>query len=111
MFGQNLDYAYAVEIDKIIPGAAQQVETSKVPGESYIDALIRLASAFTIADSQRRLLNVQINRASQGLPPLDMSNYSVGATVNVQASADMQRTILFAVLGLGALLVLPRLIR
>ena len=77
-----------------------------MPGEDWLAAGIRLANTVVMADSQRRLLNVQIARAQQNLPPLDTSQYGVG--VNVGLSPDTMKLLGFGALGLVALMLLGR---
>lgn len=73
---------------------------ARVPGEDYIDTALRVAQSYILADSQRKLLNVQLARAEQGLPPLDSSQYGLGVSLGL--SADTQKWIMY---GAGALLI------
>ena len=57
-----------------------------------------------MADYQRRLLNLQLERARQGQPPLDVSQYGVG--VNIQA--PQLNTVILLGVGLLAVLLLRR---
>jgi hypothetical protein len=54
--------------------------------------------AIVLADSQRKLLNVQMQRAQQGLPPLDSGQYGLGVSMGL--SPDTQKLLLY---GVGAL--------
>ena len=74
---------WAGGIETIAPGIIDQARAIAVEGESWIESIARAMGTVAMADYQRRLLNVQLERARQGLPPLDASQY--GATVNVQA--------------------------
>lgn len=95
----GFDLLYRVELDKLVPGSSAQAERVRQPGEDYLTAFLRVANGLILSDAQRRLLNVQIQRAQQGLPPLDSSQYGLG--VSVGASPDLTR--LAWVVGLGAL--------
>ena len=70
-------------VETIAPGITNVANAIRVEGEDWISAITRAMGQVAMADYQRRLLNVQLERARQGLPPLDASQY--GATVNVQA--------------------------
>jgi hypothetical protein len=107
--GFELQYLQAAE--QVTPGVSAATQQEKLPGESYVDALARVVQTYAIADTQRRILNVQLQRAQQGLPPLRAAEYGVGASVNVGLSPDTQKMLLWGALGLGALFVLPRLFR
>ena len=70
-------------VETIAPGITEVADAIRVQGEDWISSISRAMGQVAMADYQRRLLNVQLERARQGLPPLDASQY--GATVNVQA--------------------------
>ncbi len=89
--------AWANAIESIVPGASSAAVSATGPGDNYIDKLLQVATAYITTDAQRRLLNVQIERARAGMPPLDMSQYGVG--VNVGLSPE---TLKLIGLGLGA---------
>ena len=91
-------------VETIAPGISDVAEAIRVQGEDWISAVSRAMGQVAMADYQRRLLNVQLERARQGLPPLDASQY--GATVNVQA--PQLNYLLLGGLALVALLALRR---
>lgn len=68
------------------------VRASQVSGESWTDTLSRILPSLVLANSQRQLLAVQMDRARQGLPPLDASQYGLGVSVGV--SPEVQRLLL-----------------
>lgn len=103
------DYLQAV--DQTAPGIVTQAERIQLPGESFVDSLTRAISTLAMADVQRQLLKIQIQRASQGLPPLNTSQYGMGANVNVGVSSDTQRMLLMGAGILAAAFVLPKLLR
>jgi hypothetical protein len=98
------DEARAYGIGAIAPGLATIAEEIRVSGEDWISAISRAMGTVAMADYQRRLLNVQLDRARQGLPPLDSSQYGVG--VNVQA--PQLNLLLIGGLALAAILLLRR---
>lgn len=89
-------------IETIAPGLPAVAEEIRVAGEDWISAISRAMGTVAMADYQRRLLNVQLDRARQGLPPLDASQYGVG--VNVQA--PQLNLLLIGGLALAAVLLL-----
>jgi hypothetical protein len=95
------DGAYLNAIASSDPALAETVKSAAFPGENLIDAALRVLQTYTLADSQRRLLNVQVQRAQQGLPALDTSQYGLG--VNFGLSPDVLKYGAFALLGVGAL--------
>lgn len=72
---------------------------------SFIGAAKELTPIIVGARSQKKLLNVQMKRAQQGLPPLNTSE--IAPTVRVQAalSPDIKR-IMIPALAVGGLLLL-----
>lgn len=73
-------FDFAVSLDAIQPGLSSTVAANQQTGESWIDSLARLAPALVLANSQKKLLDIQMDRARQGLPPLDSSQYGLGVT-------------------------------
>ena len=98
------DRGYIPEIAKIAPGIVETAERMKVAGEDWISSISRAMGQVAMADYQRRLLNVQLERARAGLRPLNASEYGIG--VNVQA--PQLNFLLLAGLGLAAVLLLRR---
>lgn len=98
------DEARAYGVDTIAPGLASVAEEIRVSGEDWISAISRAMGTVAMADYQRRLLNVQLERARQGLPPLNSSQYGVG--VNVEA--PQLNLLILGGLALGAVLLLRR---
>ena len=101
----NYELAFQQSLMAADPSLAQTVANVQAPSENYFDAMLRAANSLILADSQRRLLAVQLDRAKQGLPPLDSGQYGLG--VNVGISPETQRSLMIGagVVGL-ALLVL-----
>lgn len=98
------DEARAYGVSTIAPGLATVADEIRVSGEDWISAISRAMGTVAMADYQRRLLNVQLERARQGLPPLNASQYGVG--VNVEA--PQLNLLLIGGLAVAALLLLRR---
>jgi hypothetical protein len=77
----EMDFQAAVE--QTAPGIMDKARIMAKEGESVIDSLARAASTIAMADSQRRLLNIQLERARQGKAPLDSSQYGLGVNVGL----------------------------
>ena len=90
---------YAGALDQIAPGLSVTVADSAQAGESWTDTLARVLPTLVLADSQRRLLAVQMDRANRGLPPLDSSQYGLGVSMGLSP-----QTLALAGLGIVALL-------
>ncbi len=101
------DSALIGAANDIAPGIVEQARALAVAGEDWISALSRAATTVLMTDAQRRLLNIQLERARAGLPPLDSSQYGLGVSVGI--GADTQRMLLIggAVL-LGMFLLMRR---
>jgi hypothetical protein len=61
--------------------------TQAVPWyQSVLQTVTQAATAYLTLDQQKELLRIQNERARQGLPPLDVSQYTPGVSVGVEAS-------------------------
>lgn len=100
---------YAAVLETITPGLNTFAEKQAVPGDEWWETVARAATAVVMTDYQRQLLQVQIDRAKQGLPPLPMDQYGVGVSVGVAPSA--QQSGAYLLLGIGALMILAKMLR
>jgi len=98
---------YASAVDAVAPGLTDIVASNRSPGESWTDTLQRLLPILATTYQQKQLLDVQVERARNGQPPLDASMYAPG--VQVGLSADTTKTLMM--LGGAALLALVFLSR
>ncbi len=71
--------------------------------------LINLAEGALTVDQQQKLNNINIQRAAQGLPAIDASQYASGVQVGITSST--QNTLLMAAGILAAALIIPRLFK
>ena len=99
------DLVYAQNAEQVAPGIIDVVNSIRVAGESFIDALARARAQVALSDAQSDLLALNIDRARQGLPPISPQQYITGSPTNQSISAQ---TALLAVLGLGALILATR---
>jgi hypothetical protein len=74
---------WAAIVEETAPGILQQTDRIAVPGEDWVSAATRALSTVAMADYQRRLLNVQLDRARQGLAPLNAQAYGLGVNVGL----------------------------
>ena len=74
---------FAVAVEDAAPGILDKARQMAREGESIVDSLARAASSLALADSQRRLLNIQLERARQGKPSLDSSQYGLGVNIGL----------------------------
>ena len=84
--------------DTIAPGFNDKVAAAAAPGEDWLTTAQRIMTAVTMTYQQQQLMSLNIERAKQGLPPLDIAQYT-GVGVNVGLSPATQQLVL--VLGLG----------
>jgi hypothetical protein len=96
------DSAYAPVFDYVAPGLNTMVQDQQQSGESWIDSVARLLPIIAATDQQRQLLQVQVDRARQGLPPLNVSQYSAG--VQVGMSSDLKQLLMIG--GAAALAIM-----
>lgn len=97
---------YAGALDAIQPGLSVTVSDAQQAGESWVDTLARVLPTLVLADNQRRVLNVQMERAAQGLPPLNTQQMGLG--VNVGLSPQTIALIGLALAGVVGLAYLAR---
>ncbi len=93
----DLDFTsspYSTQLEAALPNITQMVESQGQPGESWLDTLTRMLPGLVATYQQKQILGVQMDRARQGLPPLDMSQYGMG--VNIGLSPQTLNTLLLA---------------
>ena len=98
---------YAGVLDQVAPGIVQKINQTQTPGESWIDTLTKLASAVVLTAQQTQLIQLNIERAKAGLPPVDIAQYS-GIGVNVGLSASTRNLLIYGGIALVAVLFLTR---
>lgn len=108
--GTQAAFNYGDALDAIAPGLSTTVAESQAPGESWIDSAAKLANTIVLTVAQKQLLDAQISRAKQGLPPLDASQYGLGVSVGTSPEiTNLVKYGLIGALGVAALaLFMPR---
>lgn len=89
---------YRAALETLAPNITGIVEKTKVPGESWMDSIIRVLPAIFATEQQRRLLQVQVERARAGQPPLDVLQHTPGVSVGITPAT--QRMLLWGGVGL-----------
>ena len=97
-------------IGSFAPNATNIIAQNQSPGESWADTAQKIFSALVMSEQQRQLMQLNIERAKQGLPPIDIARYS-GVGVNVGLSQGTQQLVTYALLAGGALLLLNTLMK
>jgi hypothetical protein len=78
---------------------------------SIIDTIAAAAQAFLPLVTQQKLLNINVDRAAKGLPPIDTAAYeSASAGLNVGANRSTQNTLLMLAAGIGGVFLLSSLL-
>lgn len=76
-----------------------------------IDTVKQAAAAFLPLITQQKLLQINVDRARQGLPPIDTASYeSASQGINVGVNRSTQQTLLMLAAGIGAVYLLSQVI-
>ena len=104
-----------------LPGTASGESSVQSAQPSFLDKLNSVLATASQAylsveqlKAQKKLLNTQLQRASQGLAPLDIDPAAYGITgpqVAVGMSAQTKTFLIYGGIALGAVYLLPKLIR
>jgi len=108
-FDAQIPNDYAQILEKEAPGVTQIVQQTQLPGENWYDSLAKLLPALTATYQQKQILDVQVERAKQGLPPLNATQFSAG--VNVGIAPETQKMLMYGAIGLGAIFLLTALMK
>jgi hypothetical protein len=101
----NISATYKVALEDAAPGVTTAIDQAQKPGEAWTDTLVRILPNLTMGVQQLQLMQINVDRARKGLPPVDAQAYS-GAYVNVGLDPNTQRLVTYAGLGILALFVL-----
>jgi len=80
-----------------------ELSTTPATGwQSTLDNLLRAGQAYLTLEQQRELQRINIERASQGLAPLDVSQYGMGVNVGVsnETSKLVKTALIFGLVGI-----------
>jgi len=94
-------------VDSIAPNLSTVIEQNKSVDEPWYVSAQKIMTGLLMTDQQRRLLNVQIDRAQKGLPPLDLTNYT-GVGVRVGIAPQTQQLLIYGGLAFLAVMLLRR---
>lgn len=72
--------------------------------QNVLQSAVQAATTYLTLDQQRELLKIQNERARQGLPPLDVSQYTPGVSVGVESSTQNTLLLLVGIIVGGAVL-------
>jgi len=103
----SMPATFKVALDDAAPGVSTAVAQAQKPGEAWTDTLVRILPNLTMGVQQLQLMQINVDRARKGLPPVDARAYS-GAYVNVGLDPNTQRLVTYAGIGLLALFLLNR---
>lgn len=90
--------SFTVEVERIAPGLVNYAQTIATASDTLVSALIRARSQVAMNDTQRQLLDLQLQRAQQGLPPLNTAAITGTGNQGLTLTGPM-------ILGLAALLI------
>ncbi len=102
----------------VTPAVVQSTQpAAQSTADKVKDIVLALSQGYLTVqqmNAQKKVLDLQLSRAKQGLPPLslDMSQYGLtGPQVSVGLSSDTRTMLLYGGLGLAAVLLLPKFLR
>lgn len=87
------------------PNGSNIIAQNQTPGEPWYETAQKILTGLLMTQQQKQLMELNIERARQGLPPIDINRYS-GVGVNVGLSQGTQQLVTYALLGVGAFLLL-----
>jgi hypothetical protein len=96
---------FKVALDGAAPGVTTAIAQAQNPNENWTETLTRILPQLTMGVQQLQLMQINVDRAKKGLPPVDAQAYS-GAYVNVGLDPNTQRLVTYAGLGILALFLL-----
>lgn len=103
---EGFELQYAQAANEIAPGIVDYAQQIKTVGMSLIEAISQARNTLAMSDAQRQLLDVQIQRAQAGLPPINTAQYTGGGSpLNQQISVQ---TLLLIGLGVFAVMALTK---
>lgn len=97
-------------VESFAPNASLIISQNQTQGESWTDTAQKILTGLVLTEQQRQLMQLNIERAKQGLPPIDINRYS-GVGVNVGLSQGTEKLVLYLALGAGAFLLINSLMK
>jgi len=106
--GQASPYSvYKPAIDNIAPGMTQVISQQSQPGESWIDTAQRALTMIIMTNTQRQLMQINLERARQGLRPITASE--AGLAVGVEVGSETRQLLMYGGIALLAVLLISQL--
>lgn len=90
-------------INQTAPGIVDYAAQIQTVGESLIQAIARARATLQMSDFQRQMLDIQLQRAQAGQPPLSVQNYMQGGIGGFD-----QKTVLLILAAVVALYLVTR---
>lgn len=97
---------WAMALETVAPTINEKITQQSQAGETWVNTLQRILPALATTVQQREILKIQLERARQGLPPLDNSQF--GAQVSIGLDNRTLMLLGAAAVGIAALLFLRR---
>ena len=110
VINSDLTPTWTVALESIAPTITQKIATQQQRDEPWWETWSRIASSVVMANQQRQLMQINVDRAKRGEPPLDIAQYS-GVGVNVGLSPQTQTLVTYGGIALLAFLVFNTLAR
>jgi hypothetical protein len=106
----DLTPTWTVALETLAPTITQKIASQQQRDEPWWETWSRIASSVIMANQQRQLMQINVDRAKRGEPPLDIAQYS-GVGVQVGVSQNTQQFLTYAGAALLAFLVFNTLAR
>lgn len=110
VINSDLTPTWTVALETIAPTISQKIASQQQADEPWWETWSRIATSVVMAKQQRDLMQINVERAKKGLPPLDMAAYT-GVGVQVGLSSQTQQLVTYGGLALLAFLVFNTLAR
>jgi hypothetical protein len=81
-------------LESVAPTIIQKIEEQSAAGETWVGTLQKLMPALAMTWQQREIMQIQLERARQGLPPLPNSEFGAQAKVSIGLDPQMQRALI-----------------
>ncbi|NBS80050.1 hypothetical protein EBS57_09745 [bacterium] len=105
--GQPSPYSvYQPVMEQSAPGITKVINQQSQAGESWIDTAQRALTMLVMTNTQRQLMQINLERARQGLPPI--SGAQAGLSVGVEVGQDTRQLLMIGGVALLAVLFLSR---
>lgn len=105
--GFGIDSEFAKVNDAIAPNFNEMIAQTQQVGENWWDTAQKLLTAVTLTAQQSQLMQLNIERAKKGLPPVDIAAFT-GIGVNVGLSESTKNLLIYGGIALVAVIFLTR---